>query len=636
MPATASTLPKKPDLFSVQREESQAWNPPERLTVAEHSDKYVVLGPSAAIPGPYRTNRTPYARGMMDAFSDPQVEEIVVCTGTQVSKTQMMLNDIAYVVHQDPASTMLVMPTVDDARSFAKNRFKESVLSSAPIRARYDERRSEALEAQFWGMYLCLSGANSASSLASKPIKYLFLDEVDKYPPYIGTEGEPISLAKERQKTFAEAKTVMASTPTTEHGNIWTYLQSCDAIMHYYVPCPHCGHMQTLRMSQLKWPDDVHQAFKQAGADKGGIRKASQMAREQVYYECEHCKAHLVESDKMPMLRAGEWRPDEEPDGPVRRIGFHLSTLYSPFPKATWGHMAAEFLQSKDFPEKHRNFINSWLAEPWRDLKEPARADDVFKARWKHKKEEVPEGAVVLTAGVDIQKGHAFYVVRAWGEHMASWLVDYDRFETWDMVDLEDEIRRRIVDRVYYQGNRIMQVNMALIDAGYRTDEVYGVCARYYEACRPSKGSSRDMNARHYMIHKVDKGQFGFNLDWYEVNTDLAKDFIAGRMRKQAGSRGAWMVCHDVTQEYADMIVSEQPVSRQNRKTGALERSWEKISSHAANHYLDCEVYALTAARIIGVQTIVPQEIETPKKQPRQTPQSQPDGWLGNTSGWLK
>jgi phage terminase large subunit GpA-like protein len=604
---------------------------PERLTVSEHADKYVVLGPSSAMPGPYRTDRTPYAKGMMDAFGDPSIEEIIVCTGTQVSKTQQMLNDMNFVIHQDPASTMMVMPTVDDAKSFAKTRFKESILGSPVIRARYDERHSETLEPQFWGMFLCFSGANSASSLSSKPIKYLFLDEVDKYPPYIGSEGEPISLAKERQKTFGEAKTVMASTPTTEHGNIWSYLQSCDAIMHYYVPCPECGHMQRLRFEQLKWPDDIKEAFKKAGADRGKIRRASQMAREAVYYECEHCKSHLIEKDKMTMLRAGEWRPDVTPEGVVRRIGFHLSTLYSPFPKATWGHMAAEWLMSKDFPEKLRNFINSWLAEPWKDLKEPARADDVMNARWKHPKETVPDGAVVLTAGVDIQKGHAYYVVRAWGEHMTSWLVDYDRFETWDVVDLSAEIRRRIVERVYYRGNEIFQVTRCLVDAGYRTDDVHSVCAQYYEVCNPTKGSSRPLGGRNYVTHKVDVKQFGFAMEWHEVNTDLAKDFIAGRLRKEKDIQPTWMACSDVTQDYADMIAAEQPVFTQNRKTGQLERHWEKTSAHVDNHYLDCEVYALTAARIIGVQTIVPEEVK-----PQVAPPPKKESWLGDTSNWLR
>ena len=204
--------------------ERQAWAPPERLTVSECADKYRVLGPSeTSRPGPWRTDRVPYLREMMDAFSAPNITKMVGVTGSQVGKTECLLTQMHWVAYSDPAPCMVVYPTVELGDSISQDRIQPMFQKSRVLASRYIERKSQRAMIRFNGGFLCISGANSAASLSSKPIKYLWMDETDKFPPFIGKEGSPISLAEERQKSFPRGKKeVLTSTPTVEGNPIWS------------------------------------------------------------------------------------------------------------------------------------------------------------------------------------------------------------------------------------------------------------------------------------------------------------------------------------------------------------------------------------------------------------------------------
>lgn len=598
-------------------EEIAAWRLPERLTVSEHSDKYRVLRQSAK-PGPWRTDNTPYLREVMDAFADSDIEEIVLCTGTQVGKTESINNALLYVIHQDPAPSMLVYPTVADAESISKNRLEVMFRACRAVKGRWEERRSTTLEMQFWGMFLALCGANSASSLASKPIRYLFLDEVDKYPPYIGDEGDPINLAKERLKTYTGiSKCLMSSTPTVETGNIWTALTSSDDRRTYRVPCPHCGAFQKLEWQRVKWPEDLQALIHDAGGDKAKLRKASQKIRYATWYECSECGQRIADRPevRMSMLRAGHWESEEPPDGPIRRVGYHLSSLYSPW--VSWGRIAAEWVESYQFPEALRNFINSWLAEPWIDKAAKTTIDEVLAKRAANVRGEVPKDAKLLTSGVDVQKDHFWYEVRAWGVGGASWLVDYGRLETWR------DVKEAIVDREY--SGKL--VNLALIDSGYRPDDVYDFCSIYGNVCVPSKGASARMLAP-YTIASIDKDAHRA-LKLIHIDTSHWKNYIWGRIRKPVGDVGSWHIYADCPPEYAEQICSEQRVMTQDRRTGKITEEWRPIGAHAMNHLFDCAVLSAVAADIQGVRYLGDGERE-------QLETETSPGWIQQPQGWLQ
>jgi phage terminase large subunit GpA-like protein len=220
--------------------EKQAWKPPERLTVSEWADKYRIMdSKTSAFPGRWRSDRTPYLREVMDQYNEPEVEEIVFCCASQVGKTETLLNIMGYIIDQDPNPALIVYPTLDLAEYASENRLGPMIQLSPTLAEKYDARASDRLELQFTGMHLVLSGANSPASLASRPVRYVLLDEVDKYPTMSAREADPVSLARERTKTFYNRKIILCSTPTIELGEIRQQFESCDVTKQYYVPCPH-------------------------------------------------------------------------------------------------------------------------------------------------------------------------------------------------------------------------------------------------------------------------------------------------------------------------------------------------------------------------------------------------------------
>ena len=581
--------------------------PPENLTVSQWADKYRVLSPKdSASPGRWHTERTPYLKTPMNAFNDMHIRDITFVAGTQLGKTVMEQNMIGYAIDQEPGPMLIVYPTDKLAEFTSQNRLRPMIALSDPLRAKYDEEHSQRLELQFTDMYIALVGANSASGLSSRPVQYVFFDEIDKFPRWTGQEADPLKLAEERTKTFYNKKIVKVSSPTLKTGNIWRSWETAEAQYEYFVPCPSCGEFQTLKMQNLRWE----------GA------KTPKEAREKAVYHCENCGQIIQDRQKMAILRGGEWRAVNDAPKKPQKVAFHLSSLYSPW--LTFGDVAEEFVASKDTPEKLMNFINSWLAEPWVDKSSRLKSDVIMDKRLPYERGTMPARAQMLTCGVDVQLDHFWYSVRAWGPHMTSWLVDNGRAETWADV-------AQVIDRNYADENgEIRNVNLACIDSGYNTDEVYQFCAEHLGVAVPTKGSSTTLKSR-YTVTVLDRA-VGFGLRLFSFDPNQLKDYIAGRLAVDAGTPGSWNVYRDIEREYCDQVCAEQKVEHKDKK-GRVSYVWEKVTSHAQNHYLDTETNNILAAEILGVRYLMEPDAQPPA--PAVDDAKQAGGWIGDTKNWL-
>lgn len=593
-------------------EELEAFKPPERYTVSEWADNFRVLTSVSAEPGRWRTNRTPYLKEPMDRFTDPLIEKIVLCFGAQLGKTETELNMIGYALDQTSSPTMMVYPTDTIAKFASDKRVQPMIKSVKSISDKFDEN-SKLLELDFNnGNYMVLVGANSPSSLSSRSIKYLFFDEIDKYPAFAGKEADPIKLATERTKTFVDKKIVMVSTPTVESGNIWQAFMSANERRQYYVPCPHCGVSQVLKFKQIKWPEEHND-----NAD---------MIRDTAYYECEHCGERIYDKHKMEMLRRGEWRAVNESQSKVRSVSYHLSSIYSPW--VTFGDVAYEFKNSKGTPATLMNFINSWLAEPWRSAKTKSTQNMEF-TQSNYPCGVVPDKAILLIASVDVQLDHFWWEVRAYAPGVKSYLIDYGQASTWD--DLEEIIINREYPSEYGEPRQVMKAG---IDSGFRTDEVYQFCSRFPEVCIPLKGSSNHTTmTAPYTMTSLEKGVVG-GLKLYVLNTDYWKDFIFARMIRPADEEGTIHLYKECPQEYSDHLRSEEKQEIRNVKTGAVTVQWKPLTSHPVNHLLDTCTYNAAVADIAGVKYLVEpadyeeaEEVETYEDY---------GGGIGNTGHWFR
>lgn len=296
----------------------QVLRPAERLTVSEWAAKYRILPDGNAIPGPWSNSVTPYLVEIMDAFSDDTVEEIVFVKPTQVGGTSAMENMLGSLIAQDPAPTMVVYPSDDLAERTTESKLEPMVRSCKVLADKWRKNDSKKLALKFSDMIVYLTGANSPADLASTNIRNLFMDEVDKFPGASKKEADPVSLARERTKTFFNRKIFMASTPTLKTGHIWKAKEAAEAEKHYFVPCPHCGQYIELKFGCLKWPskDDVPENTDRA---------------EMAVYVCQACGAVITDQDKGKMLRAGRWQAVKQRTKNPKSVAFWLNTLYSPF-----------------------------------------------------------------------------------------------------------------------------------------------------------------------------------------------------------------------------------------------------------------------------------------------------------------
>ena len=548
----------------------------------------------------------------MDRFTDPLIEKIILCFGAQIGKTEAELNMIGYALDQTSSPVMMVYPTDAIAKFASDKRVQPMIKNVKAINDKFDEN-SKLLELDFNnGNYMVLVGANSPSSLSSRSIKYLFFDEIDKYPAFAGKEADPIKLATERTKTFVDKKIVMVSTPTVESGNIWQAFMSANERRQYYVPCPHCGVSQTLKFKQIKWPDEHNDNV--------------DMIRDTAYYECEHCGEHIYDKHKMEMLRHGEWRAENKPQSKVRSISYHLSSIYSPW--VTFGDVAYEFKNSKGTPASLMNFINSWLAEPWRSAKTKSTQTLHFTEST-YDRGVVPDKATLLIASVDVQLDHFWWEVRAYAPGVKSYLIDYGQASTWD--DLEEIIVNREYPTEYGEPRQVMKAG---IDSGFRTDEVYQFCARFPEICIPLKGSSNHKTlTAPYSMSSVEKGVIG-GLKLYVLNTDYWKDFIFARMVRPTDEVGTIHLFKDCPQEYTDHLRSEEKQEIRNVKTGEVTVQWKPLTGHPTNHLLDTCTYNAAVADIAGVKYLTePEEYEESNPV---TEEIDYGVGMGNTNHWFR
>ena len=591
--------------------------PPEELTVSEWAGKYRFLDErSSSMPGKWKNEMTPYLVGIMDEFNNYQTEKIVFCKCTQLGGTEALNNMICFSVAQDPAPMMIVYPTSELADSVVEQRIKPMLKASKETKKHFKERNSSKKELQFDNMYISIVGSNSPSELASRPIRYLFLDEVDKYPNESKKEADPISLAVERTKTFNNRKIYMCSTPTTRTGHIWEEKEKADIEKHYFVPCPHCGEFIELKFAQIRWPDDNE---KLSAADKAEFAQ----------YICQECGNTINDADKMEMLQKGKWETVKENTKFSKTVAFWINTLYSPFTR--FSQIAKAYLIAKDDTEALHNFINSWLAEPWEDTKLKTNAETVMERQTDLPEFVVPEWTRLLTAGVDVQETSLYYIIRAWGEYLTSQLIT--RGQVTSFRDIE-----RIMNLEYMKPDGTVKlVDLCLIDSGDQTDEVYDFAAMNSEWCLPSKGTSSMINYfKLSSVNKTSSKAYGMTLAL--VDGGKYKDMIAGRMKRENGT-GSWMVFDGIDLEYCTQVTAEHKITEKGGG-GKLRTRWVQKTSHADNHYLDCEVYGMAAADILGIRSLFLQDNDSAPvaRDPvvNSPPQRQEEEqWIKQDNSWI-
>jgi phage terminase large subunit GpA-like protein len=555
----------------------------------------------------------------MDAITDETVKEVWVQKSAQVGWTEILNNVIGYHVHQDPAPMLLVQPTLEMAESWSKDRFAPMIRDTSVLGERIADPKSRdsgntLLHKKFAGGHLTVAGANSPSGLASRPIRIVLFDEVDRYPASAGTEGDPISLGRKRTATFWSRKVLAGSTPTIKGSSrIEAGFESGDQ-RFYYVPCTHCGEFQKLVWSQVKWPDGQPELAE---------------------YICVACGAILTEADKAEMLAAGEWRGTKDFRGIA---SFHISELYSPW--TTWSEMAVAFVQAKKFPETLQTWINTALGETFEERGEQVEAIGLAGRRENYTAQSIPQQTLLLTAGVDVQDDRLEVTVVGYGRDEEMWVVEHGVLRgdpgsdsLWN--DLDGYLSRK---RETEDGRNLLIEATAIDSGGHFTQQVYAYCAkrksRRIWAIKGAGGFGR-------LIWPKSAGRAGrTSAQVFIVGVDTAKDVLFGRLKRihQPGA-GYIHFPASVDEVYFDQLTAETLIYRMVQ--GRRVRSYKPRSSGSRTEALDCLVYAYAAFIGRNGPMVLPnRKIETPTEtkevqvqpqNPLRRPAPPRGGWM---NGW--
>ena len=523
----------------------------------------------------------------MDAIDDPGIEQVVLMLSAQVGKSETLLNVLAKTIALDPCPILFLQPTLEMAESFSKERFAPMVRDTVALQSKIKDPRSRdsnntLLHKNFPGGHLTFAGANSPASLASRPIRLLLCDEIDRYPVSAGAEGDPVSIAIRRTATFWNRKVFMVSTPTVKGGSRIEMAYNNSDRRVCLVPCPQCGQFQVLDWDRIEYPGK--------GSGSGAFQD--------VAYRCVACESLIPESEKRNMVDRHRWQITGNP-GPV--AGFHLNALYSPW--QSWVAMARDYESATKEPLLLRVFVNTMLGLPWEDKGEGLEWESLMKRSRdsNYSSGQIPEQVAILTAGVDVQGDRLAVAIWGWAEE--SYLIEYAEIMGEPLLDGTWDILESYLDRTYQHPlGGTLKVSLACIDTGYLTQDVYGQVkkrSRWYavkgkagDRVFVSRPSWQELNWRGRALKR------GIKL--YVLGVDKAKELLYSRSRITQGDRCLHFP-NDTDASWFEGFCSEVQVAK--TVSGRLQYRWEKLNG-IANEPLDTTIYALAAAELCGLSRL--------------------------------
>lgn len=650
------------------------------LTVATWADRYRMLSSeSAAIYGKWRTY--PFQRGPFEAVSDARISRVVIKSATQMLKTELILNAIGYFAHMDPGPMLILQPRDADAKAFSKERISPMIRDTPVLKAIFAPSKAKkadnTLEEKFFtGGMLAITSAGSPANLSRRAIRFLFCDEIDKYPLSAGPEGNPISLARKRTATFRhKKKEILTCSPTVAGSEIDRAYENSDK-REFFVPCPSCGHYQSMMLkfrTNVRWDETRSSREEQAKTAR---------------YYCDECGGGWDDAARWNAVENGEWRATAPEHGIA---GFWISELYSPF--KTLGEIVLDYLTKKGVVEELKTFIQTSLAENWIEQGEAPEWETLLGRRDAYEPGTIPAGGLFLTAGVDVQRDRLEVEVVAWGRGKESWSVDYRIFEG-RTSDLEvwkklEEFRSKTYTN---SAGAEIPIQRMFVDSGdgTTTNDVYS-WVRSQNSVQVAAIKGMDSGIPIGVPTAVDVTLRGgkklkHGLKIRTVNVSHFKGELYGFLKLRAPTAEelaqGWTFppgfCHFPSgglygDEHFRQLCAEQLVTVINKRTKRAKVEWQQV--RARNEALDCRIYARAAAydlgldrcqekdwrnleRQMGVETpppaapvpiampavVTPAPKIEPKLEPqraadpwRQAPARRASSWLGErTRGWIR
>lgn len=570
--------------------------PPEDLTVSQWADKNRRLtSESSAEVGKWRTSRTPYMFDILDSFTDPLIEHIVVVAASQVGKSETINNMVGYCIDQDPGPILLIQPTIDDVKRYSEMRIAPMIRETRCLKRKVADPKSRDAantkrQKSFPGGVLVMTGSNVAHDLSSMPIRYVFGDERDRWATSAGSEGDPWELAVARTRTFYNKKMVEVSTPTVKGASAIENSYNLGTMERWKTQCPHCGEYVEITFDNIR--------FEYEAAEKGD-KKIFHIS--EIFYVCPECGG--ISDEHTMKSQPAKWVatvPEARKHHKTR--SFWLTAWVSPW--ATWESIVLQFLQAGTDSSKLQVVYNTQFGELWEERGDMASEDDVMSRREVYEA-EVPDGVLLLTCGVDTQDDRLEYEVvghrrfgETWGIKKGVILGRPDTEEVWERLD-------EVLSHKYkFKSGVSLQISLTFIDeGGHFTQEVRQHClARQYDHVFAIKGANRPdipYTAPPKKQKIVVNGKVIGQVWVYEIGVNAGKQKIVDNLRVQ--SPGA-NYCHFPLRDDYGKQFFKQLMSEHLAYVPKLKHpwQWQKIPGHERNEAFDIRNYNLAACEILS------------------------------------
>lgn len=576
--------------------------PPPRLSVSEWADRTRLLPETSGARGArWRTSAVPYLRGIMDAVQEPGVSKIALMKCHQVGGSEALHNIVGFFIEHDPCPMLFVHPTAHVADEWSKERLADMVRTTPALtslvrekrtpRGRGNEDGSTLQLKMFPGGYLALGGANTPNTFARRSVRIAIGDDVDRFPAVVGEEGDPADLLHNRTSSFFDGLSIYVSTPTMKHGRIDTLYHRSDQ-RRYFVTCPGCG-----RSDYITWRDPTHFRVVYDERDATTARLACPADADG------GCGLALGEPERRQLVAGGSWRPTAVAKE-AGLVGFHLPAMLSTIGRVTLSHLVEQWLSARDRgKESTRVFINQALAEGWEDRGARMNPHALLLRREDYGADiEVPQPAVVLTAGVDVQDNRFEISVTGWGLGHERWLVDHrvvpgDPKQPATRAALLEALSRKYAHASGHQ----LPIAATCIDTGYAAEEMYDFVLAYQaRQIYATKGFA--LRSGEPIVGKASEKRHGRNprpVRLYPINVDDAKAEVMASLNLGTPGPGFWhfpLNLDTVHEEYFAQLCAEHRETRYNKSGVATHHVW--ILDRDRNEALDCAVLSLAAFRL--------------------------------------
>lgn len=585
---------------------------------AEWAENSRILGRSeSSEAGPFNASRTPYFQSIYEAAESGKYRWIIVVCGSQMGKTEFMLNRCGYRFDVKPVPLMIVQPNKDLAKRFSKARVAKLIRNTPPLWGKLAKGSLDNIfEKYIGGTQLKIAWATSATQLCSDPAGEVHLDELDRMSDDVDGEGDPVTLSDARGATFPDFLLIACSTPTVEGESKIMKLFEMGTQQVWCAPCPHCGHFFAPFFADLHWEE---------GATAGRARKTA-------FVQCPECKRAIGDEWRIEANRPGVGRylaPGQSVEvgkivGNLKEThvaSFRVPGLFSPW--VSFGESAALWVDADASGDatKIKTVINTRFGDLYKIEGDAPRTEELEVLRSDTPSLVIPPWALLLVAGCDVQKRGLYVVVRAYGPGGKSQAVlflflpgDTNEDQVW--LDLE----KNVLDYPFGDAKKPMFISRMAIDSRYREEMVFAFVSRHKDRCLAARGQAQQsVPVRVLRIEITFEGKRkAEGIQLLSINDSHFKLFVFNRITRGADVEDAWLIAQDMSEEYCEQVLSEELVILPSGRHKWVQRRKD-------NHALDCEKFNAALAHWLNFRLLreISERQAPPQRQVRQSSQFQ-------------